>query len=115
MNQLKTQGRLIVKNLDRQIRQIETIGDSPTVMTLGSKARKAIIAYLGSASRFVKDDSEGQNEFYMGIPVRMSTKCLGEWTAHVSSLHSDGTVARATTDDPSIVALRQLALRLDHA
>lgn len=96
MSQLETQGRLFVEDLDRQIENIKSVGDCPTEIVLGTKARKAIIAFLGSVYGFTQDDSEDRPEFYMGIPVRMSEKSLGEWTAHASSLlDACGTVCRA--------------------
>ena len=98
MNQLETQGQLIVKDLFRQIKNIKSNGNSPTEIHLGSKATKAILAYFGSIYGSIPNDLEDQQQFYMGIPIRMSEKSLGEWTAHVSSLLECGTACRARVE-----------------
>lgn len=98
MNQLMTQGQLIVEDLDRQLRNIREIGDSPTAVHLGRKARNAMIAYLdsiyGSGDLFTQSHLDDRPEFYISVPIIKSKKALGEWTAHVSSLLPNGTVNR---------------------
>lgn len=95
MSQLETQSQLIVKDLYRQIKNIKSVGDSPTEIHLGPKAKKAIFAYFRSIYGSAPNGLEDQQQFYLGILIRMSEKGLSEWTAHVSSRLGCGTVCRA--------------------
>jgi hypothetical protein len=93
--QLETQGRLIAEDLDRQLRAAIEIGDTPTAIYLGRKAKQAIIEYMASIFGLKHHEPENHGEFYMGIPVREpKVSPMNHWTAHVSSLLPDGTVNR---------------------